>query len=110
MPKAVQDAGATRATRASAFPVTLVCGEEEFSVKQRARQLWDQWCQEIPGMDHEILEASAGTVDEALNRIAKVRESLQTLPFFGGDKLVWFRDCTFHSSARPASASVTVAD
>ncbi|MFM7805146.1 MAG: DNA polymerase III subunit delta [Verrucomicrobiota bacterium] len=110
MPKAVQDAGATRATRASALPITLVCGEEEFSVKQRARQLWDQWCQEIPGMDHEILEASAGTVDEALNRIAKVRESLQTLPFFGGDKLVWFRDCTFLGEDRTGqSATVTEA-
>lgn len=107
MPKAVQDAGASKAPT---LPVTLICGEEEFSVKQRARQLWEQWCRDIPGMDHEILEASAGTVDEALHRIAKVREALQTLPFFGGDKLVWFRDCTFLGEDRTGqSATVTEA-
>ena len=107
MAKAVQDVGASKAPP---LPVTLICGEEEFSVKQRARQLWEQWCREVPGMDHEILEASAGTVDEALQRIAKVREALQTLPFFGGDKLVWFRDCTFLGEDRTGqSATVTEA-
>ena len=31
-------------------PVVLVCGEDEFAVKQRAKALYLQWCSEIGGM------------------------------------------------------------
>jgi hypothetical protein len=41
-----------------ASPVALVCGEDEFAVKQRARQIYQQWTEDL-GMDHEIIEATA---------------------------------------------------
>jgi hypothetical protein len=39
--------------------LALVCGDDEFAVKQRAKQLYQQWCDELGGMDHEIIDASA---------------------------------------------------
>ncbi len=36
--------------------------------------------------------------------IAKLREALQTLPFFGSGKVVWLRDCNFLGDERTASA------
>jgi DNA polymerase-3 subunit delta len=91
----------------SAVPISspaLVCGDDEFAVKQRAKQLYQQWCGEIGGMDHEIIEATAANSGEAMTAIARLREALQTLPFFGTGKVIWLRDCNFLGEERVASA------
>ena len=85
-------------------PLALICGEDEFAVKQRARQLYQQWCDELGGMDHEIIEAAVSNSGEALAALARLREALQTLPFFGSGKVVWLRDCNFLGDERAASA------
>jgi DNA polymerase-3 subunit delta len=49
-----------------------------------------------------------GNSGEALNALGKLREALQTLPFFGGAKVVWLKDCNFLGDERTAqSAAVT---
>jgi len=82
----------------------LICGDDEFAVQQRAKQLYQQWCDEIGGMDHEIIEATVANSGEALAAIARMREALQTLPFFGTGKVIWLRDCNFLGEERVASA------
>ena len=94
-PSAAQPAG----------PVVLICGDDDFGVSQRARQLYQSWCAEIGGMDHETIDAASGNSGEALKSIGRLREALNTLPFFGGGKAVWFKDCTFLGDDRTASAS-----
>ena len=86
-------------------PLALVCGDDEFAVKQRARQLYQQWCDELGGMDHEIIEATVANSGEALHALARLREALQTLPFFGSGKVVWLRDVNFLGDERAASAA-----
>lgn len=85
-----------------AAPVALVCGDDEFAVKQRAKEIYQQWTSELGGMDHEIVDAAASNSAEALKAIGRLREGLQTLPFFGGGKVVWFRDCNFLDDGRTA--------
>jgi len=85
-------------------PLALICGDDEFTVRQRARQLYQQWCDELGGMDHETIEAAVSNSGEALAAIARLREALQTLPFFGTGKVVWLRDCNFLGDERAASA------
>ncbi len=82
----------------------LICGDDEFAVKQHARQLYQQWCDEIGGMDHEMIEATVANSGEALAALARLREALQTLPFFGTGKVIWLRDCNFLGDERAASA------
>ena len=82
----------------------LICGDDEFAVKQRAKQLYQQWCDEIGGMDHEIVEATVSNSGEALAAVARLRQALQTLPFFGTGKVIWLRDCNFLGDERVASA------
>jgi DNA polymerase-3 subunit delta len=84
--------------------LVLVCGDDEFAVKQRAKQLYQQWCAELGGMDHEVIDASVANSGEALKALAKLREALQTLPFFGSGKAVWLRDCNFLGDERAATA------
>ena len=56
-------------------------------------------------MDHETIEATVSNGGDALNVIGKLREALQTLPFFGGGKVVWLRDCNFLGEDRTASSA-----
>lgn len=92
---------ATETTR----PLALIWGDDDFSVKRRARQLFQQWCQEVGGMDHEPIDAAAANSGEALRAVARLRESLQTLPFFGTAKVVWFQNCNFLGDERVASSA-----
>ena len=85
-------------------PLVLICGDDDFAVKQPARERFQKWSAELGGMDHEIIEAAVGNSGEALRIIGRLREALQTLPFFGTGKVVWLRDCNFLGEERAASA------
>lgn len=94
---------ATSAAKPDA-PVALICGEDDFAVKQRAKELYQKWSGELGGEDHEIIEATVSNSGDALKTIGKLREALQTLPFFGGGKAIWLRDCNFLGDERTASS------
>jgi DNA polymerase-3 subunit delta len=84
--------------------VVLVCGDDEFAVKQRSREIYQKWCAELGGMDHEIIDATAGNSGDALKALARLREALQTLPFFGSGKAVWLQNCNFLGEDRTADS------
>jgi len=91
-------------------PVLLVCGEEDYAVKARAREVHEQWCSEIGGMDHETVDGLATNSGEGQKAIARVIEALNTLPFFGGGKVVWLKDCSFLGDDRTASSKAVTED
>ena len=92
------------AAAAKTDSLMLVWGEDDFAVKQRARQLYQQWCKELGGEDHETIDGSAANAGEAIRALARLREALQTLPFFGSGKAVWLRDCNFLGDDRTATS------
>lgn len=115
MARASSSAGSSAAgpSPAASAAVILVQGDDDYAVKQRARQIFQQWSQELGGMDHEIIDAQVANAGEALRAVARLRESLQTLPFFGSGKAVWFQNCNFLGDDRTASSgavSETLAD
>jgi len=87
----------------------LLWGEDEFTVKQKARERFAVWTVDSEGMDQEIIDASANNADEALRALFRLREALNTLPFFGGGKTVWFKDCNFLGDDRTASSQAVTA-
>jgi DNA polymerase-3 subunit delta len=92
------------APAAKTMPLAFICGDDEFAVKKRAREIYQQWCDDLGGMDHEIIESTVSNSGDALKIIARLREALQTLPFFGSGKVVWLRDCNFLGDERAAAA------
>jgi len=101
------------APAAKTMPLAFICGDDEFAVKKRAREIYQQWCDDLGGMDHEIIESTVSNSGDALKIIARLREALQTLPFFGSGKVVWLRDCNFLGDERAAAAQAvteTLAD
>ena len=85
--------------------LVLVSGGDDVAVKKRAKALFDQWSAELGGMDHEIIDAAVGNAGDALKVIGRLKESLQTLPFFGTGKAVWLKDCSFLAEDRTSSSA-----
>ena len=59
-------------------PLLLVCGEDDFAVKERAKEVYAQWTGELGGLDHEIIDGSVSHSGEALRALAKLREGAQS--------------------------------
>jgi DNA polymerase-3 subunit delta len=92
----------------SVSSLAFICGDDEFAVKKRAREIFQAWAADSGGMDQEIIDGAVSNSGDALNAIAKLREAIQTLPFFGSSKVVWLRDCSFLGEERAASAQAVV--
>jgi DNA polymerase-3 subunit delta len=98
---------ATSATKT--VPIHFLCGSDEDAVKKAAADLAVKLAPD-DAMNFETIDGRALTVDEAASSVAKVREAILTLPFFGGGKLVWWKAVNFfdepgvgrHSSVKEA--------
>ena len=55
----------TKMAAAQSNPLALVCGDDDFAVKQRAKQLYEKWSAELGGMDHEIIEDWAAWITKS---------------------------------------------
>ena len=87
-----------------AEPLCLIFGDEDFLVRERASQIFEGWCNSAGGEDHEIVNGTVRNATEALQVLAKLNEAVQTLPFFGGAKVVWLRAANFLGDERTASS------
>ena len=85
-------------------PLCLVYGDEDFLVRDRANQVYEAWCAAAGGEDHEVIDGTVRNASEALEALAKLNEAVQTLPFFGGAKVVWLRAANFLGDERTASS------
>jgi DNA polymerase-3 subunit delta len=82
------------ASSTKTVPIHLLSGSDEDAVKKAAADLAAKLAPD-DAMNFETIDGRALTVDEAVNSIAKVREAILTLPFFGGGKLVWWKAVNF---------------
>lgn len=93
-----------KASALPAQPLVLIHGDDDLAVFHRARQIYQGWCVDADGMDHETLDANVANAGEAVKTLARLFEALQTLPFFGGAKVIWFKGCNFLGDDRTAKA------
>ena len=85
----------------------LLSGDDDLAIKQKAKAAFEKWCADSGGFDQERINATAANSGEALKALEKLREALQTLPFFGS-KVIWFQNCNFLGTDRTSeSAAVT---
>lgn len=85
-------------------------GTDDLRVKEaaaaRARELTPPDAGEF-GL--EIIEGGADNADHAARIVRNTMEALQTLPFFGGGKVVWLKGVTFLADNQTGRAQTTVA-
>lgn len=84
-----------RASDQSAAPIVLICGQDDFTVRARAREIFNTWTAELAGCDQDLVDGAVTRVSEALAAVRKLREALNTQPFFGSTKVVWLQNCNF---------------
>jgi DNA polymerase-3 subunit delta len=80
-------------TAESESRIHAVVGSDESEVKRVAAELAAKLAPPDAGeFGVEVIDACADNVDQAVAKIRSTIEALQTLPFFGGAKLVWFKN------------------
>ncbi|MEO6872084.1 MAG: DNA polymerase III subunit delta, partial [Chthoniobacterales bacterium] len=85
-----------KSARAKTSQVYAVVGSDESTVKSTAKELAAQLAPADAGdFGVEIIDGCADNADQAASRIRSAIEALQTLPFFGGGKLVWLKNANF---------------
>ncbi len=81
----------------AAKPFAFVCGADDFLVGRLGRERFDSLVAEA-GADEfsrEIISGFAGNMGEVEIAVNRLRESIQTVPMFGGRRVVWLKDVNF---------------
>ncbi|MEO8045058.1 MAG: DNA polymerase III subunit delta [Spartobacteria bacterium] len=95
----------TKAAR-QASNVYAVVGSDESAVKTAAAELAAKLTPPDAGdFGVEIIDGCADNADQAATRIRSAIEGLQTLPFFGGGKLVWLKNANFLADNKIGSSA-----
>ncbi len=85
---------ATKKTKTGA--IFAVVGSDDAEVKRAAAALADELSPASAGdFGRDVIDGCAENVEQATTRIHQTIEALLTLPFFGGEKLVWLKSANF---------------
>lgn len=83
-------------TKAVATNVRAIVGSDEAAVKREAAELARRLAPAEAGeFGLETIDGAADNVEGAANAIRSTIAALQTVPFFGGGKLVWLKSANF---------------
>jgi len=83
-------------TKAASGNIYAVVGSDEAEVKRVAGDLATKLTPPEAGdFGLEVIDGTADNAEQAETRIRSTIEALQTLPFFGGAKLVWLKNANF---------------
>ena len=88
---------AVRPSQPSAAPnIHAVVGKNDSAVKEAARTPAEKLAPvSLEDLSTEIIDGDSAYADTAAERIYATIAALQTLPFFGGEKLVWLKSASF---------------
>src|SRR2546423_15116429 len=83
-------------TKTATANIRAIVGSDEARVKREAAELAKKLAPAEAGeFGLEIIDGAADKVDGAPTPIRSTIAALQTLPFFGGGKLVWLKNANF---------------
>jgi DNA polymerase-3 subunit delta len=99
------------------FPVVMAAnpnifaffGTDEALVKEAATKLSGKIAPSDKEFGLEIISGGADNAEHAVQIISRTIEAIQTLPFFGGDKLVWLQGVNFFADNQTGKAESTIA-
>lgn len=89
-------ASKTNPSTASSGSFFAIVGTDEGLVRERGLALYTQLTGgNDDGFTHETIDGNADNSDGAFDICNSTVQALQTLPMFGGDKVVWLRNANF---------------
>jgi DNA polymerase-3 subunit delta len=94
-------------TKAASAKIYAVLGSDEAQVKSVAAELATDLTPPGAGdFGLEVIDGAADNADQAEARVRSAIEALQTLPFFGSTKVVWFKNVNFLGDDQKARSAV----
>lgn len=73
-----------------------VVGSDDGMVREKALELYNELTGGVDdGFTHETIDGIADNSDSAFDICSSTIQALQTIPMFGGDKVVWLRNANF---------------
>ena len=92
----------------AAEKIFAVVGSDDAEVKRTAAELAEKLKPADAGdFGVEVIDGAADNAEQAAGRVRSTNDALRTLPFFGGEKLVWLKNANFLGDDQKArSASV----
>ncbi len=94
-----------KTARGGAKNIIAFVGSDEAKLKEAAMKRFGQLVP--PGQEDfgaEVIDGGAGNAEAAVRAIALTIGALQTLPFFGGDKVVWLKGATLFADSQTGKA------
>ncbi len=96
MPRATTKPRPSKTAASGAASLRAVVGSDESEVKRVALQSSvDMAPKESGDLGIDVIDGAVDNVDQAITRLHQTIEAIQTLPFFGGEKLVWLKNANF---------------
>ena len=83
----------------------VVLGDDDFLVRQRAREIFDELAEAFPDdLSREIIDGRVDRVDDVERILREAKSACQTLSLFGGGKLVWINEANFLNQSKTGAA------
>jgi len=99
---------AARKTEPVSASLWAFLGTDDLRVKEAALAKSRELGEAAGEFGLEMIEGAADNSEHAVRIVASVIESLQTLPFFGGGKVVWLKGATFLADTVTGRAQSTL--
>ncbi|HEY3757560.1 MAG TPA: DNA polymerase III subunit delta [Opitutaceae bacterium] len=75
---------------------TFICGADDFLVGRLGKERYAALAADATDeFSREIIDGFAANVGEVESAVGRFREAVQTVPLFGGKRVVWFKDMNF---------------
>lgn len=90
-------------------PFTFICGPDDFLVNRLGQERFAALGAEVADeFSREVLNGFANNGDEVAAAINRFRESAQTVPMFGGRRVIWLKDVNFLADSVTGRAEGTL--
>jgi DNA polymerase-3 subunit delta len=88
---------------------SFICGQDDFLVGRMGRERFDELAGDTADdFSREVISGFAANVDEVESAVNRFREAVQTVPMFGGKRVVWLKDVNFLADTQTGRAETTL--
>lgn len=94
----------------AARPFTFICGQDDFLVSRQGQERFAALAAEVTDeFSRETISGFAGNFGEVEAAVNRFREAVQTVPMFGGRRVIWLKDVNFLADTVTGRAEGTLA-
>jgi DNA polymerase-3 subunit delta len=88
---------------------SFICGQDDFLVGRMGTKRFEELSGEAADeFSREVVNGFAANVDEVGSAVNRFRESVLTVPMFGGRRVVWLKDVNFLADTVTGKAETTL--